>query len=122
MKSITPLLYVEDMIESLAFYQVLGFDIEQRMPEEGDPTWAYMVCGSVHLMLQETEEKLASQRMERELEQDLVLHMGHEDVIEFYGVLVEHGVAVSEISDSDLPEFTLQDPDGYTLVFFLDEG
>ncbi len=122
MKSITPLLYVEDLVSSLAFYQVLGFEIEQRVPEDEDPTWVYLVCGGVHLMLQQTEEKLASVRMERELEQDLVLHLGHADVVDFYGMLVEEGIAVSDISETELPEFTLQDPDGYTLVFFLDEG
>jgi catechol 2,3-dioxygenase-like lactoylglutathione lyase family enzyme len=122
MKSLIPLLYVEDLVQSLAFYQVLGFAMEQRMPEEGEPSWVYLVCGSVHLMLQETEEKLASQRVERESEQDQVLHIGHEDVIAFYGMLVSEGVAVSDIADDEQPEFTLLDPDGYTLVFFLDEG
>jgi hypothetical protein len=40
MKSLTPLLSVQDMVESLNFYEVLGFDLEQQMPEEGVPDLA----------------------------------------------------------------------------------
>ena len=122
MKSITPLLHVQDMVESLAFYQVLGFDLEQRVPEEGPPSWVYLVRGSVHLMLQETEQRQADARLEGDIEQGMVLHMGHGDIVDFYHMLQDVGMPVSDMDPSGLLEFMIRDPDGYTLVFFLDEG
>jgi len=122
MRSLTPLLHVQDLIESLAFYQTLGFELEQKVPEEGEPTWAYLVVGPIHLMLQQTEERMADQRLERELEQDLVLHIGHPDIEDFHALLVAHELPVSELQEGGLLEFMVRDPDGYTLVFFHDEG
>jgi predicted lactoylglutathione lyase len=43
MKSLTPLLHIQDLAESLVFYQALGFETEQRLPEEGTqagPFWS----------------------------------------------------------------------------------
>ena len=65
MRSLTPLLHVQDMLESIAFYQLLGFELEQRMPDDGPPSWVYLVQGSVHLMLQVVEDSMAEARLER---------------------------------------------------------
>ena len=121
MKSLTPLLHVQDMLESLSFYQFLGFELEQRMPDEGIPSWVYLVQGSVHLMLQAVEESLAESRLERDIEQDLVSHIGHSDLIAFHAALFAEGLPVTDLNDDGLVEFMIRDPDGYALVFFFDE-
>jgi len=122
MKSLTPLLHVQDMVESLAFYEAVGFDLEQQMPDQGVPDWAYLVHGPVHLMLQSTAEQRAVQRLERDPEHDLILHIGHSDLVGFYTMLKELGMPVTEMAAEGLAEFLLTDPDGYRLIFFLDEA
>ena len=122
MKSLTPLLHVQDMLESLAFYQFLGFELEQRVPDEGTPSWVYLVQGSVHLMLQSVDDSSAESRLERDIEHDLVLHIGHSDLIDFHALLSAEGMPVTDLQKDGLPEFMIRDPDGYALVFFFDEA
>ncbi len=122
MKSLTPLLHVRDLVESLAFYQALGFELEQQMPEEGTPNWAYIVQGPVHLMLQEVRDSQAELRLARDSEQDLVMHIGHSDLFAFHALLAEQDIPVSDLQVEGLAEFMIRDPDGYVLVFFLDEA
>ena len=122
MRSLTPLLHVQDMLESIAFYQLLGFELEQRMPDEGPPSWVYLVQGSVHLMLQIVEDSMAEARLERDIERDMVLHIGHSDLFSFHAMLSEEGMPVTDLHDDGLPEFMIRDPDGYPLVFFFDEA
>ena len=122
MKSLTPLLHVHDIAESLAFYQVLGFEVEQRVPQDGLPSWVYLVHGSVHLMLQESLDAQPEQRLGRVIEQQMVLHIGHSDLLGIHSVLLAAGIPTSGLSGEDGSEFMVRDPDGYTLFLFLDEG
>jgi predicted lactoylglutathione lyase len=122
MKSLTPLLHVQDMAESLAFYQVLGFEIEQCIPEDGTPTWAYLVHGGVHMMLQESPEVQPEHRLSRAIHEQMVLHIGHADLVGLHALLVQSKMPVSELSGAEASEFMVRDPDGYTLILFLDEA
>ena len=71
-------------------------------------------------MLQSVDDSLAESRLERDIEQDLVLHIGHSDLIAFHASLSEEGLPVTDLNDDGLAEFMIRDPDGYALVFFFD--
>jgi hypothetical protein len=61
MESLSPNIFTNDIKNTVAFYQLLGFNITMSVPEEGDElVWAMMVNGSVTVMLQ-TFESLADE-------------------------------------------------------------
>ena len=52
MDIISPNIFVQDMHKTIAFYQLLGFKIITKVPQEGDIDWAMMSCGNVTFMFQ----------------------------------------------------------------------
>ena len=53
MESLAPNIFVNNMAETIALYQVLGFKVTMSVPESGDDlVWAMMVNGSVTVMFQ----------------------------------------------------------------------
>lgn len=60
MESLSPNIFVSNMAETIAFYNMLGFETTMSVPETGeDFVWAMMVNGSVTFMFQ-TFESLAN--------------------------------------------------------------
>jgi uncharacterized glyoxalase superfamily protein PhnB len=57
MDSLAPNLFVKDIRETLAFYQILGFHMTMSVPGdgEGDLIWAMVTNGNVTLMFQTFE-------------------------------------------------------------------
>ena len=43
------------MNETIKFYELLGFKIIMKVPEQGDLVWAMMACGEVNFMFQTFE-------------------------------------------------------------------
>jgi uncharacterized glyoxalase superfamily protein PhnB len=57
-QDLIPLLFVEDMDGSLAFYRdQLGFDVAEKWEPEGKIAWCRLVRGGATLMLQEACEE-----------------------------------------------------------------
>ncbi|MDQ2751627.1 MAG: hypothetical protein M3R72_01225 [Bacteroidota bacterium] len=55
MNSISPNIFVRNIQRTIVFYQELGFTVVMAVPEEGEPVWAMMTCGSVTFMFQTFE-------------------------------------------------------------------
>ncbi len=51
-KQVTPMLCVEDVDATVAWYTALGFTLQGRYPEVGEMTWAALSYGKTELMLQ----------------------------------------------------------------------
>jgi ankyrin repeat protein len=49
-----PMLCVEDVAATVAWYTSLGYRVEARVPDEGPIGWAMLVCGDVRLMVEPT--------------------------------------------------------------------
>ena len=87
MDSLTPNIFVKDMNATIAFYQLLGFNVVMSVPGEGDFVWAMMVCGNVSMMFQ-TFESLAEE-LPRSAERMVALYYftlrsKHPDILRYY--------------------------------------
>src|SRR5437870_12426130 len=106
-------LEVNSLEESLAFYSdVLAFQIDSHEPN-AEPPIASIRAGSLRITL--------VQQLETMLKRGRGVHfvLGVSEVDEFHKRLTESGVKVSEPRDEGWGGrfVSLQDPDGYRLVF-----
>ena len=55
MDSLTPNIFVKDMNATIAFYQLLSFNVVMSVPGKATSFGAMMVCGNVSMMFQTFE-------------------------------------------------------------------
>lgn len=106
-------LEVNDLEESLAFYQKqLGFELDTHSPE-GEPPMASLHAGSLRIRL--------AQHLETMLRRGRGVHffLGVDDVDSYYLQLKDHGIVLQPPVDEGWGGrfITLQDPDKYRLFF-----
>jgi glyoxylase I family protein len=124
--SLTPLIGVFDMPKALAFYRdVLGFIVVAASPEvetaEGRFShWMWLRFGRAEIMLNtqydSNERPLAQPEVKP---RDVVFYIGCSDVELAYQELTRRGVKTErpKVAPYGLKLFSVEDPDGYTLVF-----
>jgi catechol 2,3-dioxygenase-like lactoylglutathione lyase family enzyme len=102
------MLPVKNMPASVAFYQKLGFSIEQK---NDDWRWAMLCFGECRLMVDE------SINVHPELPRASVLYLYPDDIVEYHKQISESGIDVPELHESiyDMTEFRIEDPDGNRL-------
>jgi len=102
---LVPMLPVVNMPASVAFYEKLGFVVENRQDEWG---WAMLRCGDCQLMLDQSINLHAG------IPRMSVLYLYPEDLAEFHSHAEENGLSVPELDDTfyGMTEFRIEDPDG----------
>jgi predicted lactoylglutathione lyase len=75
MNRVIPMLPVRSMAASVAFYEKLGFSVEQRHDEWG---WAMLACGECRLMVDQ------SINIHQEAPRQGVIYLYPEDVVEYH--------------------------------------
>ena len=105
MSRLIPMLPVKSMPKSAAFYQKLGFDIEDRNDDWG---WAMLKFGDCRLMVDQ------SINIDRDSVRQNVLYLYPEDIVEYHAFVRKNGLEVSELNVTfyGMTEFRLDDPDG----------
>lgn len=103
-----PMLPVKSMPASVAFYQKLGFGIEQK---NDDWRWAMLCFGECRLMVDE------SINVHPELPRTSVLYLYPDNIFDYHKQIRENGMDVPELHESfyDMTEFRIEDPDGNRL-------
>jgi catechol 2,3-dioxygenase-like lactoylglutathione lyase family enzyme len=114
--SVVAMVPVTDMVRSLAFYQQLGFDVENDFVPDGQttPSWAWLDGGGGLLMLHRVEGELPNS------DRRAVFYVYCSDVVEAHEMLREKGIAVGPLetrSYAPKGEFRVEDPDGHVLMF-----
>jgi len=136
------LLTVKDMPASVRFYRdQLGFHMEESWPNEHEPTWCNMVLDGQSVMLctapasadggepchEASAEDQARFRMRADDLQrhkrgvGVALYLRVADVDEYRDELRDHGVSPAGEPRTQIygiRELTVDDPDGFELVFF----
>jgi catechol 2,3-dioxygenase-like lactoylglutathione lyase family enzyme len=117
---LVPMIHVEDIDRSAAFYQLLGFTIGNHQPREGPKHWAWLYAPAApdwrrgpNLMITRTGRPLNPGA------QDVLFYLYAADLPALRTVLVNNGIAPGAICYPEyLPqgEFGLKDPDGYTVM------
>lgn len=119
MNRLTPLLNVQDIPHSLAFWRdLLGFEVVDSYEWEGRLAWARLQKGQVAVMLNGRGGE-PGHRLSREPYTDAVLCFGVDDVHALVSDLRAKGLQVEdpEAQEYGLDEIVLRDPDGYDLAF-----
>lgn len=110
---LSPMLYTEDIQQTLDFYtKVLGFKLDSMWPEE-KPVWCSLDHGDVHVMFYSDENGKQAAEMTGHLyiytEDIRALHKKISDKVEvLWGPEVYH---------YGMREFAIKDCNGYTLTF-----
>lgn len=108
MTRLIPMLPVRSMPASVAFYQKLGFSIEQRNDEW---RWAMLCFGECRLMVDQ------SINVDPHAPRTGVLYLYPDDIAGYHRSLRENGLDVPEPEESfyGMTEFRIEDPDGNRL-------
>lgn len=108
MTRLIPMLPVRSMPASVAFYQKLGFSVEQRKDEW---RWAMLCFGECRLMVDESINIHPPQP------RTSVLYLYPDDIAAYHKQLREHGLEIPELETSfyGMTEFRMDDPDGNRL-------
>ena len=120
MRELVPLLNVEDVSASIAFYKTaLGAEVENSWELEGCVRWARLRFDGGSLMLNTPDEVSSEGRMSRKEFADAVLYLMCEDATELRDRLASAGLEAGPMRHEDYgnDEFSVRDPDGYVVRF-----
>jgi catechol 2,3-dioxygenase-like lactoylglutathione lyase family enzyme len=108
MNRLTPMLPVKSMPESLAFYQKLGFEVEQRNDDWG---WAMLRFDECRLMLDQ------SINIHPGALRQFIVYLYPSDIREYHREVRSNGLQVPDLDVTfyGLTEFRIEDPDGNRL-------
>lgn len=112
---LVPMQPVSSMPDSVAFYEKLGFVVENRKDEWG---WAMLRCGDSQLMLDQ------SISVHPGIPRISVLYLYPENLADFHRRARENGLAVPDLDDTfyGMTEFRMEDPDGNRLWIGQEQG
>jgi uncharacterized glyoxalase superfamily protein PhnB len=105
---VVPMLPVRSMPASVAFYEKLGFEVEQR---NDSWRWARLTSGDCSVMLDE------SINVEPTASRQSVLYLYPDDISAYHRQVRDNGVAVPDLETTfyGMTEFRIDDPDGNRL-------
>ncbi|MBA2394269.1 MAG: VOC family protein [Ktedonobacteraceae bacterium] len=122
LKKLTPNIMVEDVNNTIEFYQkLLGFEVLVTVPEEGQFAWAMLKRDTVEMMFQSRtslgEEIPALQH--KEIGGSLTFYIEVEDVEGLYKHLKGSATIVQDMHKTfyGAQEFAIQDCNGFILAF-----
>jgi catechol 2,3-dioxygenase-like lactoylglutathione lyase family enzyme len=114
-----PFVHVSDLQRSIAFYELLGFEVGDTYEVDREPRWAALQHAHARIMLE-----LASTPIDPR-QQAVLFYLYAEDLDGLRDRLIAHGLRVGPIRDgSPGPEreITISDPDGYCLMIAERKG
>ena len=116
-RSAYPLLYVDDIEHSLAFYTQLGFTLTERWDPDGALAWCSLAMEGAQIMLQRAEP--ADLTALAKGKSDVALFFLCEDVDVLYEKFSDRGVSVAAPTEAfyGMRQLTLDDPDGRRICF-----
>jgi uncharacterized glyoxalase superfamily protein PhnB len=121
MESLAPNIFTHNMAETIALYQVLGFNVTMSVPESGDDlVWAMMVNGSVTVMFQ-TYASLADELPEisRNKGGSLLLYINLKNIQELFESIKDRVKVLKGLEKTfyGATEFSILDNNNYVLTF-----
>ena len=124
MKSISPNIFVRDINQTIEYYRLLGFDLAMTVPEEGDPVWAMMTCGTVSFMFQ-SFDSLGSELPEisRQDGGSLLLYIQVNEIRKLHSMIKDKVDVIKGLEKTfyGATEFSIKDINGYILTFAEEE-
>jgi len=112
-RNLIPFVHRTDVARSIAFYELLGFELKDTYEHDGRLDWAALESRDAQLMLAH-----ASAPIERD-KQAVLFYLYADDLAALREHLLAKGVTVGEIRDGSpgpAREMALADPDGWCLM------
>ena len=114
-RSLVPLARVVDMAASIAFYEKLGFAVENQVTPEGEdvPSWASLCAEHAGLMLARADGPVDAEA------QGVLFYTYCDDAAGSHAAFAAAGLAPGPIAKpfyNPGGEFRLVDPDGYVVL------
>jgi uncharacterized glyoxalase superfamily protein PhnB len=121
MESLSPNIFVNDINQTIGFYELLGFKVAMSVPETGtDLVWAMMTNGSVTMMFQ-TFSSLADELPEisRVDGGSLLLYTNLKNIRAFFEEIKDKVAVLKGLETTfyGATEFSIKDNNGYVLTF-----
>lgn len=120
LRAIVSFIHVSDVERSADFYRLLGFEVGNRVPREGQMDWAWLYSPGAENSKAGSNLMLArSSRPTNPDAQDVLFYLYVTDLVALRNDLMTRGIKVGEIKYPEyLPkgEFRIDDPDGYCLM------
>ena len=121
MESISPNIFVNDIIATISFYELLGFKVAMSVPESGaDFVWVMMTNGGVTIMFQ-TFHSLADDLPEisRVNGGSLLLYINLKNIRAFFEEIKDKVTVLKGLETTfyGATEFSIKDNNGYVLTF-----
>jgi limonene-1,2-epoxide hydrolase/predicted enzyme related to lactoylglutathione lyase len=110
---LVPFTQVADIERSVAFYALLGLQVEDTFEPDGRLAWAYLARGDARLMLAHSGEPVDARA------QRVLFYVYARDLDALRDHLVAHGATPGEIVDGSpgpKREMHVVDPDGYSVM------
>jgi uncharacterized glyoxalase superfamily protein PhnB len=125
MESLSPNIFVHNMVQTIAFYKSIGFQLIASVPETGDAfIWCMMVNGDVTMMFQ-TFESLGEELpdISRKNGGSLLLYIKLKKIREFFELIKDKVTILKplEVTFYGATEFSIVDNNNYVLTFAEDE-
>ena len=125
METLAPNIFVNNMAETIAFYQTLGFKTTMTVPDTGtDFVWAMMVNGNVTFMFQ-TFESLANELPEisRTSGASQLLYINLKNIKGYFEEIKDKVKVLKGLETTfyGATEFSILDNNNYVLTFAEDE-
>lgn len=107
--------HVVDVSRSIAFYEALGFVVDNTFVPPGapGPSWAWLQCGGAKLMVAKADAPVVPEQ------QAVLFYIYYDDVPAAKAAMDKKGVATGPINYPfycPKGEFRVTDPDGYCLM------
>lgn len=125
MESVSPNIFVEDMSETIRFYEVLGFQVQEAVPDRSNPFFVLMSCGEVTFLFQ-TFDSLGEELPEvsRQKGGSLLLYVQVKGIESFYEKLKINDLVKIyrplEKTFYGANEFSILDNNNYLITFAED--
>lgn len=121
MERLVPNIFVNDMKETIAFYEAIGFKTTMSVPEHGEEfVWVNMVNGGVTLMFQTLESlKNDLPEISRRNGGSLLLYINLKNIQQFFDDIKGNVTLLTGLEKTfyGATEFSIKDNNGYVLTF-----
>ncbi len=117
-----PVLNCQSIEDTLKFYQqLLHFVIVKKRDLNGSLVWVHLMNGDTTLMLQSLEQKNSDVPVRQQ--SNISLYYFVNDINELHHFIKAKSIVVSElkVTDYNMSEFTLCDPEGNTVTIGMAE-
>lgn len=124
METVSPNIFVEDIHTTTAFYEMLGFTVIATVPEEKNPIFVMMTCGSVAFMFQTfTSIENTLPLINRSKGGSLLLYIKMKNIRAFFEKIKDKVTVLQGLEKTfyGATEFSIQDNNHYMLTFAEDE-